>query len=105
MHFCYPNFHISTVLFQYYEQHQYLIHGQILKPITCVEPSTDLSGNAMPMISSVLKNSGANLSLNGDCHMSPILHILNIWQFVRTQLLYTTRVILIYGIMPTTRED
>jgi hypothetical protein len=36
MHFPYPRFCISAVLFQYSEEHQDLICGQILKPFTCI---------------------------------------------------------------------
>jgi hypothetical protein len=53
---------LSTVLFQYYEEHQYPIHGKILKPITCVEPSPGLSGNVIQMISLVSENSGSSLT-------------------------------------------
>lgn len=35
-------FCVCMVLFQYHEDHQYHIHNQILKPVTCTEPS--LSG-------------------------------------------------------------
>jgi hypothetical protein len=40
--FVYPR-----VLFQYYEEHQYPIRGQILKPFTCVERAPGLLGNVM----------------------------------------------------------
>jgi hypothetical protein len=36
----YPRFRISVVLFQYHKQHQYFIHGHILKPISL--PVSDL---------------------------------------------------------------
>jgi hypothetical protein len=60
--FSYPRFHISAVLFQFYEKHAYPIHGQILKPITCVEPYPGLSENVMQMISLASKNSGVSLT-------------------------------------------
>jgi hypothetical protein len=61
MRFHYLHFHTSMVLFQYYEEDQYHIRGQILKLITCVEPSPGLSLNVMQMISLASKNSGASL--------------------------------------------
>jgi hypothetical protein len=60
--FRYPRFRLSAVLFQCHEEHQYPIRGQILKPITCVEHSPDLSGNVMQMISLTSKSSGASLT-------------------------------------------
>jgi hypothetical protein len=55
---------LSAVLFQYHEEHQYPILGQILKPVTdCVEPSAGLSGNVMQMISLESKNSGASFNI------------------------------------------
>lgn len=36
-----------AALFQYYDEHQYPIRGQVLKPHTCVEPSPGLSRNVM----------------------------------------------------------
>jgi hypothetical protein len=62
--FRYPRFRISAVLFQYCEEHQYPILGQILKPFTCVESSQRLSWNVMQMISLALKNSGASVTSN-----------------------------------------
>jgi hypothetical protein len=38
VHFCYLCFHISVVLFQF-QEHQYSIHGKILKPVTSVRPA------------------------------------------------------------------
>jgi hypothetical protein len=32
---CYTRFRISTVIFQYYEEHQYPNRSRILKPVTC----------------------------------------------------------------------
>jgi hypothetical protein len=60
--FRYPHFRISAVLFQCYERHQYPNRGQILKPVTCVEPFAVLSGNVMQMTSLASKNSGASLT-------------------------------------------
>jgi hypothetical protein len=55
-------FYIPTVLFQYYEKHQYHIHGQILKPITQVKPSPGTQLNVKQMISSASKKSSASLT-------------------------------------------
>jgi hypothetical protein len=60
--FQYPCFRTFAVSFQYHEEHQCPIRGQILKPITCVETSPGLSGNVMQMISLASKNSGASLT-------------------------------------------
>jgi hypothetical protein len=60
--FRYPRFRISAVLFQFCEEHQYPIRGQILNPITCVEPSPGLSWNVMQMIGLASNNSGASLT-------------------------------------------
>jgi hypothetical protein len=43
-HFLYLRFHISAVLFRYNQDHEYPIRWQILKPVTCVKTSPDLSG-------------------------------------------------------------
>jgi hypothetical protein len=40
--FLYPRFRLFAALFQCHEEHQYAIRGQILEPITCVEPSPRL---------------------------------------------------------------
>jgi hypothetical protein len=53
---------IYAVLFQYHEEHQYPIRGQMLKPVTRDEPSPGLSGNVMQMISVASKNSGPSLT-------------------------------------------
>jgi hypothetical protein len=57
----YTRFRISAVIFQYYEENQYAIRCQILKPITCVEPSTGLSVHVVQMISLSSKKYGASL--------------------------------------------
>jgi hypothetical protein len=51
MHFHYPYFHISMVVLQYHEEYQYRIHNQILKPVTCIETFSVLSGSVMKMVS------------------------------------------------------
>jgi hypothetical protein len=58
----YTRCRISTVLYQYREEHQYPIRGKILKPVSCVEPFPGLSGTVMQMISLSSKNSGYSLT-------------------------------------------
>jgi hypothetical protein len=50
------------VLFQYHEEHQYRIHNQILKPVTCIETFSVLSGSVMKVVGLAWKNSGASLT-------------------------------------------
>lgn len=52
---------LSADLFQCYKEHQYPIRGQILRAITCAEPSPGLSGNVMQVINSASKY-GAKLT-------------------------------------------
>jgi hypothetical protein len=66
---------LFTVLFQYHEEHQYPIRGQILNPITCVEPSPGLSGNVMQMIRSASQNSGASLTSKWRCYTFPVSRV------------------------------
>jgi hypothetical protein len=84
--FRYPRFRISGVLFKYHEEHQYPIRGQILKPITCVEPSPRLSGNVMQMISESSKNSGASLTSKWW-----LLHVYRLTRFRYTRRFAGTR--------------
>lgn len=55
-------FRILAVLFQYLEQHQYPIRGQILKPTVRVEASPFLSRNVMQTIRLATKNCGTSLA-------------------------------------------
>jgi hypothetical protein len=74
--FCCPLVSITAALFQYHDEHQYSISGQIIKAVTCIESSPGLSGNVMRMISLTSNNSGASFNCNTIAVLLAYIHSL-----------------------------